>query len=132
MLTLLAVDLKTFLTRLRDQTGQGLAEYALILAFIAVVAVLALTLLGGDISSLLNQGRQRPLDQTRRSHQSRDEPEARPASPPGGLLSFLLEGVVTRLGSLGMRTRTPPASARQACASASNAPPRVPRKAGAT
>jgi pilus assembly protein Flp/PilA len=55
LLTLLAVDLKTFLTRLRDQTGQGLAEYALILAFIAVVAVLALTFLGGDISSLLSQ-----------------------------------------------------------------------------
>ena len=55
MLTLLAVDLKTLLTRLRDQTGQGLAEYALILAFIAVVAVVALTFLGGDISSLLNQ-----------------------------------------------------------------------------
>ena len=55
MLTLLAVDLKTLLARLRDQTGQGLAEYALILAFIAVVAVLALTFLGGDISSLLSQ-----------------------------------------------------------------------------
>jgi Flp pilus assembly pilin Flp len=55
LLTLLAVDLKTFLTRLCDQTGQGLAEYALILAFIAVVAVVALTFLGGDISSLLNQ-----------------------------------------------------------------------------
>ncbi|MGO9822504.1 MAG: Flp family type IVb pilin [Solirubrobacteraceae bacterium] len=55
MLTLLAVDLRAFLTRLRDQSGQGLAEYALILAFIAVVAVLALTLLGGDISSMINK-----------------------------------------------------------------------------
>ena len=55
MLTLLAVDVKALLARLRDQTGQGLAEYALILAFIAVVAVLALTFLGGDISSLLSQ-----------------------------------------------------------------------------
>ena len=55
MLTLLALDLKTFLIRLRDQTAQGLVEYALILAFIAVIAVVALTFLGGDISSLLNQ-----------------------------------------------------------------------------
>ena len=41
--------------RLRDESGQGLAEYALILVFIAVVAVLALTFLGGDISSLLSK-----------------------------------------------------------------------------
>jgi pilus assembly protein Flp/PilA len=40
--------------RLRDEEGQGLAEYALILAFIAVVAILALTFLGTTISSLLS------------------------------------------------------------------------------
>jgi pilus assembly protein Flp/PilA len=34
--------------------GQGLAEYALILALIAIVAVLALTFLGGAISQLLS------------------------------------------------------------------------------
>lgn len=39
----------------RDEDGQGLAEYALILAFIAVVAILALTFLGSDISSLLSK-----------------------------------------------------------------------------
>jgi pilus assembly protein Flp/PilA len=39
---------------LRDEEGQGLAEYALILAFIAVVAIAALTFLGSDISSLLS------------------------------------------------------------------------------
>ena len=55
MLSFLTIDLKAFLTRLRNESGQGLAEYALILAFIAVVAVLALTFLGGDISSLLSQ-----------------------------------------------------------------------------
>jgi Flp pilus assembly pilin Flp len=54
MLTLLTVDLRGFLARMRDEAGQGLAEYALILAFIAVVAVLALTFLGSDISSLLS------------------------------------------------------------------------------
>jgi pilus assembly protein Flp/PilA len=39
---------------LRDEEGQGLAEYALILAFIAVVAIAALTFLGSDISELLS------------------------------------------------------------------------------
>lgn len=34
--------------------GQGLAEYALILALIAVVAILALTFLGTAISSILS------------------------------------------------------------------------------
>jgi Flp pilus assembly pilin Flp len=39
---------------LRSEEGQGLAEYALILTFIAVVAILALTFLGTQISSLLS------------------------------------------------------------------------------
>ena len=34
--------------------GQGLAEYALILALIAIVAILALVFLGGQISQILN------------------------------------------------------------------------------
>jgi len=55
MLSLLNVDLRGILARMREEAGQGLAEYALILAFIAVVAVLALTFLGSDISSLLSQ-----------------------------------------------------------------------------
>jgi Flp pilus assembly pilin Flp len=41
-------------TNLRREEGQGLAEYALILFFIAVVAVAALTFLGTAISSLLS------------------------------------------------------------------------------
>jgi Flp pilus assembly pilin Flp len=40
---------------LRREEGQGLAEYALILFFIAVVAVASLTLLGGKISLLLSE-----------------------------------------------------------------------------
>jgi pilus assembly protein Flp/PilA len=36
------------------EEGQGLTEYALILALIAVVAVLALTLLGGKVTSELS------------------------------------------------------------------------------
>jgi pilus assembly protein Flp/PilA len=38
----------------RDETGQGLAEYALILALIAVAAVLALLFLSGTIQSILS------------------------------------------------------------------------------
>jgi Flp pilus assembly pilin Flp len=41
-------------TVLCGEDGQGLAEYALILTFIAVVSILALTLLGTQISSVLN------------------------------------------------------------------------------
>jgi Flp pilus assembly pilin Flp len=40
---------------LRAEEGQGLAEYALILFFVAVVAVASLTLLGGKISLLLSE-----------------------------------------------------------------------------
>jgi pilus assembly protein Flp/PilA len=38
----------------RDEEGQGLAEYALILALIAIVAILALIFLGGQISTILS------------------------------------------------------------------------------
>lgn len=38
----------------RDEDGQGLAEYALILALIAVIAIAALIFLGGEISSILS------------------------------------------------------------------------------
>jgi pilus assembly protein Flp/PilA len=38
----------------RDESGQGLAEYALILALIAIVAIVALLFLGGQISTILS------------------------------------------------------------------------------
>jgi len=38
----------------RDEDGQGLAEYALILALIAIVAIVALIFLGGQISTILS------------------------------------------------------------------------------
>ena len=38
----------------RSDRGQGLAEYALILALIAIVAIIALTFLGVQISSILS------------------------------------------------------------------------------
>ncbi|HEX5591450.1 MAG TPA: hypothetical protein VFX65_14250 [Candidatus Limnocylindrales bacterium] len=37
-----------------DEEGQGLAEYALILALIAIVAIVALLFLGGQISTILS------------------------------------------------------------------------------
>jgi len=41
------------LVALRDE-GQGLAEYALILALIAIVAIIALLFLGGQVSTILS------------------------------------------------------------------------------
>jgi pilus assembly protein Flp/PilA len=37
-----------------EEEGQGLTEYALILALIAVIAIAALTLLGGKVSDVLS------------------------------------------------------------------------------
>jgi len=37
-----------------DEDGQGLAEYALILALIAIVAIIALIFLGSQVSSILS------------------------------------------------------------------------------
>ena len=36
------------------QSGQGLAEYALILALVGVAAVVALTFLGGSINTMMS------------------------------------------------------------------------------
>ena len=51
-------DMTTLYTRLaslRDENGQGLAEYALILALIAVIAIAALVFLGTQIRTILSQ-----------------------------------------------------------------------------
>lgn len=37
-----------------DERGQGLAEYALILALVAIVAIVALIFLGSQISGILS------------------------------------------------------------------------------
>jgi pilus assembly protein Flp/PilA len=47
------IDMVDFLLR-RDEDGQGLAEYALILALIAIIAIAALIFLGGQISEILS------------------------------------------------------------------------------
>jgi pilus assembly protein Flp/PilA len=49
------VNLQTWLARVfDDEEGQGLTEYALILALIAIIAIAALTLLGGKVSDVLS------------------------------------------------------------------------------
>jgi pilus assembly protein Flp/PilA len=56
----LFINMKLAVARFRDEDerdedeGQGLTEYALILAFIAIVAILALTFLGGKVSNALS------------------------------------------------------------------------------
>ena len=39
----------------RDEDGQGLAEYALILALIAIVAIIALIFLGQQVSTIISK-----------------------------------------------------------------------------
>ena len=49
------VRLRMALARLAgDDGGQGLAEYALILALIAIIAIIALIFLGGQISKIIS------------------------------------------------------------------------------
>jgi pilus assembly protein Flp/PilA len=43
------------LERFREEDGAGLAEYALLLVLIAVVCIVALTALGGSISSVFTE-----------------------------------------------------------------------------
>jgi pilus assembly protein Flp/PilA len=51
----LFINMKLTLARLMDEDeGQGLTEYALILALIAIVAIAALTFLGGKVTSELS------------------------------------------------------------------------------
>jgi Flp pilus assembly pilin Flp len=38
----------------RDEEGQGLAEYALILALFAIVAIIAVFFMGGRVSQILS------------------------------------------------------------------------------
>jgi len=44
----------TRFVRRKTQTGQGLAEYALILGLVAVLAIAALTFLGSTISAMMS------------------------------------------------------------------------------
>jgi len=42
-------------SKIHEEAGQGLVEYALILVLIAIVAIAALTLLGGRVASTFSQ-----------------------------------------------------------------------------
>jgi Flp pilus assembly pilin Flp len=46
--------IQRFIESLRRDEGQGLAEYALILALIAIVAIIALIFLGTQVSGILS------------------------------------------------------------------------------
>jgi pilus assembly protein Flp/PilA len=52
----LYVAITSFIATLtdRDEEGQGLAEYALILALIAIVAIIALIFLGTQVSKIMS------------------------------------------------------------------------------
>ncbi len=54
-MALISSYISSFLARFEsDDEGQGLAEYALILALIAIVAIVALIFLGGQVSKILS------------------------------------------------------------------------------
>ena len=50
----MALIVSLLATARRREEGQGLAEYALILALIAIVAIIALVFLGGNIQTILS------------------------------------------------------------------------------
>jgi pilus assembly protein Flp/PilA len=52
-MALIQTWISTYLAR-DEEEGQGLAEYALILALIAIVAIVALIFLGGQVSKILS------------------------------------------------------------------------------
>jgi pilus assembly protein Flp/PilA len=55
MISVYFTELWVKLTRvLQKEEGQGLTEYALILFLVAIAAILALTLLGGNIKNVLS------------------------------------------------------------------------------
>ena len=46
--------IQALIDNVRREDGQGLAEYALILALIAIIAIVALIFLGGQVSQILS------------------------------------------------------------------------------
>ena len=46
--------MKNFTNMLKDDAGQGLVEYALIIALVSIVAIAALSFLGGKAKNTLN------------------------------------------------------------------------------
>ena len=80
---MLQMAIVRYLTALRrDEEGQGLAEYALILALIAIVAIVALIFLGNQVSTILSTVGNVRLDAARQRIAPRDSP-GRSDSPRG-------------------------------------------------
>ena len=55
MLSYMLTWLSVYLPRLEKEEGQGMAEYGLLLALIAVVVIVALNVLGPAIASLMTK-----------------------------------------------------------------------------
>jgi pilus assembly protein Flp/PilA len=49
------MDMIELLNRMRNEKGQGMAEYALILVLVSIAAIAALTALGGSITDVFNR-----------------------------------------------------------------------------
>jgi pilus assembly protein Flp/PilA len=54
MLTLFTRLISMFSRCVKEEDGQGITEYALILVLVVVIAVAALTLIGGKVTSMLS------------------------------------------------------------------------------
>ena len=52
MLNELYARMNTWVARARDEEGQGLVEYALILVFVSIVSILVLGILGVDVRDI--------------------------------------------------------------------------------
>jgi pilus assembly protein Flp/PilA len=53
MLNELSARIMTWATRARDEEGQGLVEYALILSLVSIAAIVTLGILGVDVDDVL-------------------------------------------------------------------------------
>jgi pilus assembly protein Flp/PilA len=53
MLNELSARIMTWAATARDEEGQGLVEYALILALVSVASILVLTAVGGSVGDVL-------------------------------------------------------------------------------
>lgn len=52
MFTKMMIALNAYMASLKNEEGQGLAEYALIIVLVSLVVVLALTAVGGEIDTV--------------------------------------------------------------------------------
>jgi pilus assembly protein Flp/PilA len=55
MLTYALIAVKNYLAGLKQEEGQGMAEYGLILALVALAVVAAFVFLGEEVSTLISE-----------------------------------------------------------------------------